>query len=170
MDGAGGGTSRQCLIVGLIAVRDALRALDETPFEGVTGASQLHLDRWRPISGDGTSAGAHIAFGLDRLLAACKRTRARWSKLSRDPRVRSAADDQIKNEATAMPCSRANRPFPQHSVIIPRLHCRPQRLDCACSSDSSVIPEFPILDHRAVTSRETLIHVDCGLLVFPPHS
>ena len=76
-------------------------------------------------------------------------------ELSRDPRIRSAADNQMKRRATAMPCIRANRALSQRRVIIPRVRCAsPQRQDCAGSSDSPTIPESPILDHRAVASRE----------------
>ena len=44
----------------------------------------------------------------------------------------------------------------------------PRGPDCAGSSDSPTIPEFPILDHRAVASREkTLIHVALWLTRIP---
>jgi hypothetical protein len=121
--------------------------------KGVTGTSQLHLDRWRPISGGGTSAGAHIALGwIDSWQAVAYPCQV--VELSRDPRIRSAADNQMKKKATAMPCIRANRALSQGRAIIPRVRCQPQRQDCAGSSDSPTIPKFPILDHRAVASRE----------------
>jgi hypothetical protein len=127
--------SASALTVGLIAVQKALHALDETPFEGVTGAapSCIWIDGvlLALVEQARASTSPCTGHGLDRLLAACSVPVPGGRNFSRGPRIRSAAGHQMKKRRP--PCS-AVMPADlilQRVAIVPQLHSAPQWQDCA---------------------------------------
>ena len=137
---------------------EGVASLDETPFEGVTGAapSCIWIDGvlLALVEQARASTSPCTGHGLERLLAACSVPVPGGRNFSRDPRIRSAAGHQMKKRR--LPCSAvmpANLIL-QRVAIVPQLHSAPSGRIAQGSPDSSLFPEFPILDHRAVASRQ----------------